>query len=192
MPKTSQGSQGMGSIQWPEEEDWRLQWDMSSARDDDQQGYVGASLEEDGGGYKSQLWCRIRVIPTAKYHGSSPASIQGRYWGTFCLLTEYKLLTLSCFFFTQQDICISAVKERDIDGKLKQVKADWAVQNFAFSSFKTRGELLLRGEETQEVISLMEDSLMVLSSLMSNRFVNWMSWFGKGFRGPVVHNISVQ
>lgn len=53
--------------------------------------------------------------------------------------------------------------------KLKQVKADWAVQNLCFSGFKTRGELLLRGEEASETIELMEDSLMVLGSLMSNR-----------------------
>ena len=70
---------------------------------------------------------------------------------------------------TLQDVCIAAVKEKDIDAKLKQVIADWSVHNLAFSNFKSRGELLLRGEETNEVISLMEDSLMILSSLMSNR-----------------------
>ena len=39
------------------------------------------------------------------------------------------------------------------------------------STFKARGELLLKGADIQEIIALMEDSLMVLASLMSNRFV---------------------
>lgn len=68
-------------------------------------------------------------------------------------------------------MCIAAVKEKDIDAKLKQVIAEWSAHNLAFANFKSRGELLLRGEDTNEVISLMEDSLMILSSLMSNRFV---------------------
>ncbi|XP_041422160.1 dynein heavy chain 5, axonemal isoform X4 [Xenopus laevis] len=69
-----------------------------------------------------------------------------------------------------EDICISAVKEKDIEAKLKNVINEWSAHSFNFGQFKSRGELLLKGSDTSEKIALMEDSLMILSSIMSNRY----------------------
>jgi dynein heavy chain len=111
-------------------------------------------------------------------------SMKERHWARIATTTNHKFDIDSDNFLLRdimsapllkykeeiEDICISAIKEKDIEAKLKQVIADWGNQNFQFAQFKSRGELLLKGDTTGEVIALMEDSLMVLGSLMSNRY----------------------
>ena len=107
-----------------------------------------------------------------------------RHWDRIENLTKYKFDVESENFLLRnimeapllenkediEDICISAVKEKDIESKLNIVINDWSGQELFFSVFKSRGELLLKGQETSDTVALMEDSLMILSSLMSNRY----------------------
>ena len=69
-----------------------------------------------------------------------------------------------------EEICTSAMKEKEIEAKLKGVTQEWSMQELKFQIFKNRGELLLRGDKTAEIVTLAEDSLMVLGSLLSNRY----------------------
>ena len=69
-----------------------------------------------------------------------------------------------------EDICVAASKEKDIEAKLRQLTLEWSSQEFAFSTFKARGELLLKGDRIAEVMVLLEESLITLSSLLNNRY----------------------
>ncbi|KAK5645861.1 hypothetical protein RI129_004325 [Pyrocoelia pectoralis] len=111
-------------------------------------------------------------------------AMKDRHWNRIAKLTSYDFpidsptFTLSNvmeapllkFKDDVEDICVSAVKEKDIEAKLKQVIADWAVVDLGFANFKTKGELLLKGGDVTDIISMLEDSLMVLNSLLTNRY----------------------
>ncbi|KAM7379582.1 hypothetical protein PAMP_005128 [Pampus punctatissimus] len=111
-------------------------------------------------------------------------SMMRRHWDRITDLTGHQFEVESSTFTLQnimeapllkykediEDICISAVKERDIEAKLSQVKEVWSVQTLSLMTFKDRGELMLKGADTAEILTMLEDSLMVLGSLLSNRY----------------------
>ena len=69
------------------------------------------------------------------------------------------------------DICNAAQQEAKILAKLKEIEADWQTTEFTFAPFKDMKDVLLKGAETNEIVTKIEDSVVVLSSLNSNRFV---------------------
>ncbi|KAG8014343.1 Dynein heavy chain 8 [Nibea albiflora] len=111
-------------------------------------------------------------------------SMMMRHWGRITDLTGHQFEVESDTFTLEnimeapllkykddiEDICISAVKEKDIEAKLSQVKEVWSSQTLSLMTFKDRGELMLKGADTTEILTILEDSLMVLGSLLSNRY----------------------
>jgi dynein heavy chain len=66
------------------------------------------------------------------------------------------------------------------------VTQEWSNQEFQFSTFKNRGELLLKGDRVNEIMAQLEESLMILSSLLTNRY---NTPFKKAIQG-LVKNLS--
>jgi dynein heavy chain len=68
------------------------------------------------------------------------------------------------------EIASGCAKEAEIEAKLQDIMGQWAGQEFVFMTFKNRGELLLKGTSTSEMLTTMEDSQMALQGLLSNRY----------------------
>ncbi|XP_076310266.1 dynein axonemal heavy chain 8-like [Tachypleus tridentatus] len=114
----------------------------------------------------------------------SNKTMKDRHWDRIATVTGYKFDRESDTFSLRnvmeapllkyrddiEEICISAVKEKENESKLKQVILDWNTKEFSFASFKNRGDLLLKSLDTTEILSFLEDSLMVLGTLLSNRY----------------------
>jgi dynein heavy chain len=69
-----------------------------------------------------------------------------------------------------EDVCNAAVKEADIEAKLESLANLWNVRDFSLAPFKNRGDIILKSSTVVQIMTDLEDSLMLLSSLSSNRF----------------------
>ena len=69
-----------------------------------------------------------------------------------------------------EDLCTAAVKEEQIEVKLHGVAEQWAAEVFTFSDHKQRGAVVLKPSDTSELMERLEDSLMVLGSMSTNRY----------------------
>lgn len=69
-----------------------------------------------------------------------------------------------------EDIGIAALKEKEIEEKLRQIDETWTNMNFPVAEFKGRGNFLLKGTETQDLLAQLDDTLLVLNSLAANRY----------------------
>lgn len=109
---------------------------------------------------KERHWVRLNALFDTSFDPNDPKFTLG------------KLLDAPILKFKEdvEDICVGAGKELDIEAKLKQIVTDWSTLNLQLGQFRNRGELVLKGAETLVLISLIEDSLMVMNSLSSNRY----------------------
>lgn len=69
-----------------------------------------------------------------------------------------------------EEICVGASKEQDIENKLQAVVRDWKDIEMPLAPFKSRGEILIKAGDVVDIVAKLEDSLMIMSSLASNRF----------------------
>jgi dynein heavy chain len=114
----------------------------------------------------------------------SHKAMQQRHWDSIMNITKTEFNLDPDMFYVKnlldaplndhrediEDICTAAVKEAEIEIKLKATVSDWEDKSFVLGPFKTRGNLVLKPSATAEIISQMEDSLMTLASLMGNRY----------------------
>ena len=61
-------------------------------------------------------------------------------------------------------------KESEVRRKIDHVRAEWSFAEFQFENYRQRGPLVLEKKAIRKLIMHLEDSILTLSALVSNRF----------------------
>eukprot|EP00756_Hemistasia_phaeocysticola_P037127 Hpha_TRINITY_DN16680_c2_g13::TRINITY_DN16680_c2_g13_i1::g.182388::m.182388/K10408/DNAH; dynein heavy chain, axonemal len=83
-------------------------------------------------------------------------------------ILEAKLLN---FEDEVQDQILCAQKEADIERKYKDIERNWKDTELTFGEFKHRGNLVLKGEDTNLIKEALEESQLQVGSMLASRFV---------------------
>ena len=68
-----------------------------------------------------------------------------------------------------EDVAARALKEQAIELKLSALAATWSAARLSFADHKDRGAMVLKPSDTAELLESLEDALVTLGSLASNR-----------------------
>lgn len=128
---------------------------------------------------KKRHWVKIsNFIPEIRDRVGADAKIELRHLICRALVDQQEDV---------EDVCNAAVKEADIEAKLDSLANLWNLRSFTLAPFKNRGDIILKSSAIVQMMTDLEDSLMLLSSLTSNRF-------NGPFKDDIagwVHNLSV-
>jgi len=69
-----------------------------------------------------------------------------------------------------EELTSAAVKEEQVEVKLVAIGEEWQDQVFEFSNYKHRGNVMLTGSVTAEIVEKLEDTQMALGSMATNRY----------------------
>ena len=69
------------------------------------------------------------------------------------------------------DLAMASEKENEIENRLHSITKDWRGRELSFAEFKHRGLITLKGDDTAVLREQLEESLVLLGSIIASRYV---------------------
>eukprot|EP00485_Elphidium_margaritaceum_P015545 CAMPEP_0202728930 /NCGR_PEP_ID=MMETSP1385-20130828/185872_1 /ASSEMBLY_ACC=CAM_ASM_000861 /TAXON_ID=933848 /ORGANISM="Elphidium margaritaceum" /LENGTH=4770 /DNA_ID=CAMNT_0049395183 /DNA_START=131 /DNA_END=14440 /DNA_ORIENTATION=- len=126
----------------------------------------------------------LEILPLIE--AMSKPSMRPRHWeeisgitGTHYDYTNFDELSLSQILDSNilefvediEEICEGADKQLRIENDIKNIKESWDKERFEFAAFKSRGEVILRGNVVNDVIEKLEESMANLNQMLTMKHV---------------------